>query len=42
MARVSWMSVYDVQITNPQLPQMAPLQVPMMLVNPNRVGYALP
>lgn len=42
MARVAWMSVYDVQITNPQLPQMAPLQVSMVLVNPNRVGYALP
>jgi hypothetical protein len=41
MARVSWMSVYDVVITNPHLPQMATLQVPMMLVNPNRVGYGL-
>lgn len=41
MARVSWMSVYDVLITNPHLPQMAALQVPMVLVNPNRVGYGL-
>jgi hypothetical protein len=41
MARVSWMSVYDVSISNPHLPQMAILQVPMILVNPNHVGYAL-
>lgn len=39
MARVSWMSIYDVFISNPHLPQMATLQVPMILVNPNHVGY---
>ena len=41
MARVAWMSIYDVSISNPYLPQMATLQVPMALVNPNRVAYAL-
>ncbi len=41
MARVTWMSVYDVSVSNPHLPQMAPLQVPMALVNPNRVSFAL-
>ncbi|HEX2995812.1 MAG TPA: hypothetical protein VHP14_13385 [Anaerolineales bacterium] len=41
MARVSWMSIYEVMVTNPYLPQMAALQVPMMLVNPNRVSFAL-
>ncbi len=41
MARVAWMSVYDVLITNPNLPQMTTLQVPMALVNPNRVAFAL-
>lgn len=41
MARVSWMSIYDVTVTNPYLPQMAALQVPMVLVNPNRVSFAL-
>lgn len=41
MARVSWMSIYDVMVTNPHLPQMAALQVPMVLVNPNRVSFAL-
>lgn len=38
-ARVSWMSLYDVSITNPYLPQMPPIQVPMVLVNPNHVAY---
>ena len=41
MARVTWMSVYDVVITNPNLPQMTTLQVPMALINPNRVAFAL-
>lgn len=40
-ARASWMSVYDVWITNPYLPQMPALQVPMMLVNPNHVAFGL-
>jgi hypothetical protein len=41
MAPISWMSVYDVVVTNPYLPQMAALQVPMVLVNPMRVSFAL-
>lgn len=40
-ARVSWMSVYDVWVTNPYLPQMPALQVPMMLVNPSHVAFGL-
>jgi len=40
-ARISWMSVYDVWVTNPYLPQMQALQVPMMLVNPNHVAFGL-
>ena len=38
-ARVSWMSVYDVWITNPYLPQMPALQVPMMLINPTHIAF---
>ena len=38
-ARVSWISVYEVSITNPYLPQMPALQVPMVLVNPNYVAF---
>ena len=41
MARISWMSVYDIAVTNPYLPQMAALQVPMALINPTRVSFAL-
>lgn len=41
VARVTWMSIYDVSIANPYLPQMPPIQVPMVLVNPNHVAYGL-
>ena len=41
MARVSWISIYDVSITNPYLPQMPPIQTPMALVNPNHVAFGL-
>lgn len=36
---VSWMSVYEASITNPYLPQMPALQVPMVLVNPSHVAF---
>jgi hypothetical protein len=41
MAGVSWMSIYDVSISNPYLPQMATIQVPMVLVSPTHVAYGL-
>jgi hypothetical protein len=41
VARVAWMSVYDATITNPYLPQMPPVQVPMVLVNPMHVAFGL-
>jgi len=41
VARINWMSLYDAEITNPYLPQMPPMMVPMMLVNPERVAYAV-
>jgi hypothetical protein len=41
MAGVSWMSIYDVSISNPYLPQMSAIQVPMALVNPNHVAFGL-
>jgi len=40
-ARVTWISVYDVSITNPYLSQMPALQVPMVLVNPAHAAYGL-
>lgn len=41
VARVSWMSVYEAEIANPYLPQMAVVKTPMMLVNPERVAFAV-
>jgi len=39
MARVSWMSVYDVWISNPYLAQMPALQTAMVLVNPMHIAF---
>jgi hypothetical protein len=39
--RASWMSVYDVEIVNPYLPQFN-VHVPMLLVNPSLVNYGMP
>jgi hypothetical protein len=41
MARLAWMSLYDVTITNPYLPQMPPLSVPLVLVNPANVAFGI-
>ncbi len=41
MARVPWLSIYDVSISNPHLPQMTALQVSMVLVSPSRVAFAM-
>jgi hypothetical protein len=37
----AWMSIYEVEVANPYLPQMQPLHVPMILVNPKQVSLAL-
>lgn len=42
VARLAWMSIYDVEIANPYLPQMPLMHVPMMLVNPVHVAFAMP
>ena len=41
MARVAWTSLYDATITNPYLPQMPPLSVPLVLVNPAHVAFGI-
>jgi hypothetical protein len=41
VARVAWMSVYDATITNPYLPQMPPMNISMVLVNPMHVAFGL-
>jgi hypothetical protein len=40
VARISWMSLYDAEVTNPYLPQMAALHIPMVLVNPTHIAFA--
>jgi hypothetical protein len=40
-SRSNWMSAYEVDITNPYLPQMAPIHVPMLLLNPSKVNFGL-
>jgi hypothetical protein len=40
VARAAWISIYDAEIANPYLPQMPPMQVPMILVNPEQVAFA--
>ena len=41
VARITWMSLYDVSISNPHFPQMSMLKAAMVLVNPNHVAYAI-
>jgi hypothetical protein len=41
VARLTWLSLYEVEITNPYLPQMPPMQLPMMLVSPDHVSFAV-
>ena len=41
VARVSWLSLYDAEITNPYLPQMPAIHVPMALLNPMKVAFSL-
>jgi hypothetical protein len=41
VARTAWMSVYDAEISNPSLPQMPALRVPMLLISPAHVSFGL-
>jgi hypothetical protein len=41
VARVAWMSLYHAEITNPFLPQMSVLRVPMVLLNPNHAAFGI-
>jgi hypothetical protein len=40
-SRSVWMSFYHVKISNPYLPQMGEVQVPMLLFRPSQVSFAL-
>jgi hypothetical protein len=35
------MSLYETEISNPFLPQMPPLHVPLVMVNPSHVAFAM-
>jgi len=39
VARAAWMSVYEADISNPYLPQMPALHVPMLLVSAAQVSF---
>lgn len=34
-----WMSIYNAEISNPFLPQMQPMLVPLLLTSPSRVNF---
>jgi hypothetical protein len=40
-SRIQWMSIYDADIFNPQLPQMGHLSVPMLVLRPSQVLFGL-
>lgn len=37
-SRTAWISMYEVSVSNPYLPQMT-MQVPMLLLNPSKVSF---
>jgi hypothetical protein len=41
LAHSSWMSIYDVDVTNHSMPQMQPIHVPMILISPKQVSLAI-
>jgi hypothetical protein len=41
VARSTWMSLYEAEISNFSLPQMGVMRVPMLLVRPEQVSFAL-
>lgn len=41
ISHTQWMSIYEAEISSPQIPQMPPIQVPMLIVRPMQVGFVL-
>jgi hypothetical protein len=41
IAHAPWLSIYDVDISNPSLPQMPAMRVPMALVRPSLISIGL-
>ncbi|MCS6993129.1 MAG: hypothetical protein N2117_14040 [Anaerolineales bacterium] len=42
LSKIPWMSLYDLEITNPVVPQMPALRVPLAIVNPEQVTFSIP
>jgi len=40
-SREAYMSLYDVEVSNPSIPNMAAIKAPMMLVQPNLATFAI-
>lgn len=40
-SRESYMSIYDVEVSNPSVPNLAPIKAPMMLVQPTLATFAV-
>jgi hypothetical protein len=36
-----WMSIYDTDVVNPSMPQMQPIHVPLILINPKQTSIAV-
>ena len=41
VSHMTWLSVYQAEITNPFLPQIPVIHVPMLLVNPRQVSFGI-
>lgn len=41
IAHAPWLSIYDVDISNPSLPQMPVMRVPMALVRPSQISIGI-
>ena len=41
LAHSDWSSIYNVDVTNTSMPQMQPIHVPMILINPKQVSLAI-
>jgi hypothetical protein len=41
VSKIAWMSVYNAEISNPSLPQMPPIKVPLAIFAPEMVSYGL-
>jgi hypothetical protein len=41
VSHMTWLSVYEAEITSPFLPQIPVIHVPMLLVNPRQVSFGI-